>query len=246
MRLIWLFQTMLFVVFGTFALVTFANTPFNFVYDEQEVLSQKTLQSLEHVLNASATYRNIHVRVVVLNIKDDEHTQKIIQQKWIAYKNKLPVQVKGKSSFLIINLATNKSIIFLAEAINQTEPMLQNVKNVQREMINPLLQRGEVEISLMQGAIALTTILDTAGHLQKTSFSWQSTKDWLIAHRLFFPLQLMGWGGLLTGLYWGLRRYLNRPAFMPEVDMKVLEEQMINNSLALRQQYHHSYFDRSY
>ncbi len=215
------------------------------IIDEQSIVPSKVIESMGHVLGQTASNRNIHLRVVVINIQQ-ENVKELIHQKVIEYKNKVPHQVQGITSFLVINLGTNQSYIFLGNDLSQTQSMIQNLKHVQKEIILPALEQQELVNALTQGAIAITTVLYTHPKMLNATTLWQSTNAWLSDHNLLLPSQILFWLTMLFAIWWGLKRYLNRPQFEAQaVDMEALQERMILNSLALRQEYNDSFFDRS-
>ncbi|MGD9592609.1 MAG: hypothetical protein AB7V32_08825, partial [Candidatus Berkiella sp.] len=104
----------------------------------------------------------------------------------------------------------------------------------------------DIVTALTQGSIAMTTVLDSKPKLVKTTSYWQSINAWLQAHNLKLPTQILFGLMILISLWWAIMRYLSRPRFVDEeVDVIALQEQMIFNNLALRQQYSENFLERA-
>ncbi|MBS0288215.1 MAG: TPM domain-containing protein [Proteobacteria bacterium] len=211
------------------------------VIDEQGLLAQNQSYGIDHILAQSAYSRGIHLRVVMVN-QPNPNVKDFITHKMMEYKNKIPYQLQGKTNFLIINVATKESKIFLGREIQHTPAKLQNLSRIQNELIIPALMRNDVHNAISQGAVAITTVLEEQVSKKEPPSLWQATKAWLSDYHLLLPCQIALWFTLLFGLYKGISHFLRRPVFDEQaVDVAAMEERMIRNSLALRQQYGDEY-----
>ncbi len=227
-----------------FAFAANAATSLPWVFDEPMVVSAKVVEGMNHVLAQAASNRNIHLRVIVVQIPY-ENANELIHHKMIEYKNKIPYQFQEKTSFLIINLALNQSHIYLGEDVRKSENMAKSLIHIQKEIIQPALIQKEFGTALTQGAIAITTVIDTNPAYAHKATLWQSFVLWISTYYLLSPFQILFWLSLLFVAWWGIINYLNRspPLEVQEVDMIALQEQMIRNSIMLRQRHRDSFFD---
>ncbi len=209
------------------------------VIDEQDLFPLSQSSGITHVLASSAMNRDIHVRVVLVNVPA-ENAKELINQKVVEYKNRIPHSMKEKTNFLVINLRTNESRILLGNEIQRTAPLIESLVRIQNDIVLPSLSQGDIKAAVSQGAVAIATVLDTSPVIHNTSSLWHAFKAWLSSYYLWTPMQIFFWLGVFFALAYVLFKFFDKPSKNPEeVDMIALQETIIENSLMLRQQYGH-------
>ncbi len=173
------------------------------ILDEPQILSHKVNAGIAHILAESAHNRNIHIRVIILDMQGDNLKEKV-NQKVMEFRNKIPNAAQRITTFYIINLATNKSSILLGEELVKTDPLMQSLIRIQHHIILPLLAQGQIDNALAQGVVALTTVLE-AEHESNLETLVQKISVWLSDHYLLLPLQLFCFISILFGCWKGYR-----------------------------------------
>ncbi|MBS0288755.1 MAG: hypothetical protein JSS07_01800 [Proteobacteria bacterium] len=167
------------------------------IIDEYHLISTAAMKGVTDVLAQSAQSGHAHIRVLVLNVQS-ENLKEIINQKVMESQNRLPFALKEKTTFFVINLGTNQSVVLLAKALAKTDPLNQSLKRIQQKIVLPLLENGEIEQALAQGVVALTTVLETESLTDSSSF-WHRLSVWLSDHYLLLLIQIL----VLVSLFFG-------------------------------------------
>jgi len=203
----WLKCCLLLLIFFSSSSSLFANesTSTPFIIDSDNVLAQNLYNHTIKILQQAAKTNNIHVHLFILNKPLGEPLVEVSSQLIRTFESSHPEEsTEKKMAYLFINLFTRESTIFLGSHVQKTAALVAGLTNIQEEIVSPALSKGYHDKAIVEGVIALTTVLEDWPSVNQGSV-WLQEYPILIIIKWLFVLSV------IAGILWQLKRYFHRP-----------------------------------
>jgi uncharacterized membrane protein YgcG len=192
---------------GTLKADEVKKTPY--IIDEQHLLTEKAEVTLTRILQQTASSRNIHIRVLIINeAHSSPNFAEFAQFKVTEWESLNSTVSDQNTTYLVINVATKESCIILGKNSKMSPSLLQTVNDIQDRMIVRALEKDNVLGAVVEGSVALSTVLEPWTQDNFDLFaSWQEFKNTQFVYWLKWLAQIcVSWS-----IVFALRKLFVRP-----------------------------------
>ncbi len=131
------------------------------VLDETKTIKEETLRASSKILKEFAETKKGKIHVLVINDDTAESLQMLAPQKINAFKvNYLQIEAAEKNTYWVIHTTKKQSLLILPSEAAQTN-FSTRMARAEFFIVNPYLQKGEIDRALSEGIVAITTLLLT-------------------------------------------------------------------------------------